>query len=147
MENLATTEIRSQDRPARSQSLYRLSYSAHFSAVYGNRKFNTAFTTVPIVHSNRPKCFTVCRIFPVIIFWNSLLAICVMVPRRYYYFCVVLPVLLMHSHIVPVKIHSAGKHLNYLWPNSIQYILDSRVVRLKQFSSASLYDGMIGSLR
>jgi hypothetical protein len=28
-ENLAPTEIRSPDRPARSQSLYRLSYRAH----------------------------------------------------------------------------------------------------------------------
>ena len=28
-ENLAPTEIRSPDRPARSQSLYRLSYLAH----------------------------------------------------------------------------------------------------------------------
>ena len=28
-ENLATTEIRSPDRPARNQSLYRLSYQAH----------------------------------------------------------------------------------------------------------------------
>jgi hypothetical protein len=145
VENLASTGIRSPDRPARSQSLYRLSYPAHFSAVIGNRKFNTAFTTVPILHSNRPKCFTVCRIFPIIIFWNLLLAICVMVPRRYYYFCVVFPVSLMYSHIIHVKIYSAGKHLNYLWPNSIQYILDSRVVRLKQFSSASLYDGVIGS--
>jgi hypothetical protein len=30
-ENLATTGIRSPDRPARSQSLYRLSYQAHLS--------------------------------------------------------------------------------------------------------------------
>ena len=30
-ENLATTEIRSPDRPARSQSLYRLSYPAHIA--------------------------------------------------------------------------------------------------------------------
>jgi hypothetical protein len=28
-ENLAPTEIRSRDRPARSQSLYRLNYPAH----------------------------------------------------------------------------------------------------------------------
>ena len=70
-----------------------------------------------------------------------------MVPHKYYYFCVVLPVLLMYSHI-HVKIYRAGKHLNYLnylWPKSIQYIIDSCVVRLKQFSSASLYDGVIGS--
>ena len=32
-ENLAPTGIRSPDRPARSQSLYRLSYPAHFSDV------------------------------------------------------------------------------------------------------------------
>jgi len=33
-ENLALTGIRSQDRPARSQSLYRLSYPAHISGPY-----------------------------------------------------------------------------------------------------------------
>ena len=33
MENLALIWIRSQDRPARSQSLYRLSYTAHIFGV------------------------------------------------------------------------------------------------------------------
>jgi len=33
-ENLAPTGIRSPDRPARSQSLYRTRYPAHFSNVY-----------------------------------------------------------------------------------------------------------------
>ena len=31
-ENLVPTEIRSPDRPVRSQSLYRLSYRVHFTA-------------------------------------------------------------------------------------------------------------------
>jgi hypothetical protein len=34
-ENLAPTGIRSPDRPARSQSLYRLRNSAHFKVEYG----------------------------------------------------------------------------------------------------------------
>jgi hypothetical protein len=33
LENLAPTRIRSPDRPARSQSLYRLSYPAHVDMV------------------------------------------------------------------------------------------------------------------
>ena len=33
-ENFAPTGIRSPDRPARSQSLYRLSYPAHFNAIW-----------------------------------------------------------------------------------------------------------------
>jgi hypothetical protein len=35
-ENLATTGIRSPDLPARSQSLYRLSYPAYALQVYGD---------------------------------------------------------------------------------------------------------------
>ena len=38
-ENLATTGIRSPDRPARSQSLYRLRYPAHITPV-GAEKIN-----------------------------------------------------------------------------------------------------------
>jgi len=72
-----------------------------FCTVYGNRNFNTVFTAVPILYSNRPKYITVlntvfAEYFFVIIFWNSLLYI--WVPQKYYYFCVVLPVLLMYSH-------------------------------------------------
>jgi hypothetical protein len=37
-ENLGSTRIRSPDRPARSQSLYRLSYPAHRSGPEGSRK-------------------------------------------------------------------------------------------------------------
>jgi hypothetical protein len=36
-ENLAPTGIRSPDRPARSQSLYRLSYPAHLVIGYRNK--------------------------------------------------------------------------------------------------------------
>jgi hypothetical protein len=36
-ENLAPTGIRSPDRPARSQSLYRLSYPAHTSCEFPKR--------------------------------------------------------------------------------------------------------------
>ena len=47
-ENLAHTGIRSTDRPARSQSLYRLSYPAH--------DFQFSFTTIISTHStlNKP---------------------------------------------------------------------------------------------
>ena len=37
-ENFAPTGIRSPDRPARSQSLYRLSYQAHLQLRYSNQK-------------------------------------------------------------------------------------------------------------
>ena len=41
--NLAPTEIRFPDRPARSQSLYRLRYPAHFDC-WACRYINTCFT-------------------------------------------------------------------------------------------------------
>ena len=44
-ENLAPTRIRSPDRPARSQALYRLSYPAHFFMVVSSFKIMVKFET------------------------------------------------------------------------------------------------------
>jgi len=43
-ENLASTGIRSPDRPARSQSLYRLSYPAHIHIIGGDTKMHNELT-------------------------------------------------------------------------------------------------------
>jgi len=76
-ENLAPTGIRSPDRPARSQSLYRLSYPAHsllwrsylfydaesfkkFPAFYGTRRFITAFTCAATCRCSESNQFSPC---------------------------------------------------------------------------------------
>ena len=58
-ENLTPTGIRSPDRPARSQSLYRLSYRAHV-------KNNTSFRRMDI-------CLHVTRQVPCLLFWDRLM--------------------------------------------------------------------------
>ena len=68
-ENLVPTEIRSTDRPARSQSLYRLSYPAHllgkrrlkrqwgdFRISSGNTSSNVSMESTCHRHSNYCKC-------------------------------------------------------------------------------------------
>ena len=47
-ENLAPTGIRSPDRPARSQSLYRLSYPAYYIKMYSLNLLNAELN--PICH-------------------------------------------------------------------------------------------------
>ena len=51
-ENLAPTGIRSLDRPARSQSLYRLRYPAHFNYMYHGYFKETAAENWPLYLSN-----------------------------------------------------------------------------------------------
>ena len=51
--SFAPTGIRSPDRPARSKSLYRLSYSGHLSVFHGGTlKIATEFSTVYTVRFN-----------------------------------------------------------------------------------------------
>jgi len=57
-ENLAPTGIRSPDRPARSQSLYRLRYPAHILTPY--YRFNPFFNSVS--NSLSDKCLLLCTV-------------------------------------------------------------------------------------
>jgi len=58
-ENLASTGIRSPDRPARSQSLYRLRYPAHFQLVVTKKKQFSYLKCRKLWVSGRNFCFLV----------------------------------------------------------------------------------------
>jgi hypothetical protein len=53
-ENLASTRIRSPDRPARSQSLYRLSYRAPDTSIGPNNDASQLQVFTPCIRSNLP---------------------------------------------------------------------------------------------